>query len=351
MKALAMELDQRLEKILQADVGQIPEHMNLQECLETLEQHECWEAYTSLVYSQRTYDGWISLARIQSLQQQNIQATIHSLKQLIQDHHVSASEIISDILGKITPPHNPTRQFDLLNGIWDSFAEHQDKIICCEAIANILEKQLRHSHSLEDVHKLLLKLDPHNIKALLFFKTLFRQEEKWENMAEICKTLLSTKRHPAEHGRVAQEYAAILLYQLDAPQACLQVLEEHCSNTKIDQTTLKFDAWKHLKQWDLCLQLLHQTLATTHNQKAIAVLYFRQAQIQELAQQQQHAFECYQKAIQNYPHFLEAAEQWIRLCFEQQNKEELIKVIDFLEKSAENNSEMLHRIQTIKAVL
>ncbi len=110
-----------------------------------------------------------------------------------------------------------------------------------------------------------MQLDPLNIKALRYFKLLFTQNYEWEKVVTMLRNLLTASKHARDVFRVGQELAAVLLYQLDRPQEAIDVVTKYCEGSPLDTSTISYDAYQRLNDWQGCLRILRECVLSVED--------------------------------------------------------------------------------------
>src|SRR5690606_9965975 len=123
-------------------------------------------------------------------------------------------------------------------------------------------KKTHNEQLLDRAYKRLREVDPTNVKALRYFKLYFTQANEWEEVVAILKTLLGSVTRPQEVYRVAQELAAIYLYQLDMADEAITTLDTYCEGSPLDASQIMFDAYQRMANWNGCLKVLRQCLVS-----------------------------------------------------------------------------------------
>jgi tetratricopeptide (TPR) repeat protein len=185
---------------------------------------------------------------------------------------------------------------------------------------------------LAEAYDKLLSTDAGNLKALRYFKLVFTQSNEWEEVTRILKALLQNVTYPQEIYRVAQELAAVLLYQLNEPREALRVLDTHCSDSPLDTSTILYDAYETLGDLDGCLRILRQCLLSVSDDSGRSKLLYKIATIEEQRGDKSSALKHYTKSFEVWPSLLDAAEGIVSIAIEQKNwpllEETLISLYD-----------------------
>jgi len=115
-------------------------------------------------------------------------------------------------------------------------------------------------------------------------------------------------KHPQELFRVAQELATILLYQLDQADDAIKIINRYCADSPLDTSTILFDAYHRMADWEGCLKVLRECLLNVEDDTARSVLHFKIAGLHEHLGQDKDALENYSRAVDLWPMFLDAVE-------------------------------------------
>src|SRR5690606_34589055 len=144
------------------------------------------------------------------------------------------------------------------------------------------------------------------------------QNNEWDEVVKYLNRLLQCVKHKAEAYRVAQELAAIFLYQLDLPEEAIKVINTYCAESPLDTSTILYDAHHRLADWNGCLKVLRECLLGVDEEPGRAVLHFKIAGISEQLGDYDGALENYMKAASQWPEFLDAYEGVIGLSLDHQ---------------------------------
>jgi len=189
---------------------------------------------------------------------------------------------------------------------------------------------------LNSSYKKLLGLDALNVKALRYFKLIYSQNNNWEEVASVLENLIKASKHPQDVFRVAQELAAVQLYQLDEPKVAIELLNKHCKETPLDTSTIKYDAFQRLGDWNGCLQVLKDCLLFIDSSETRAILYYRMALIEEKLKNIDQAIAFYEKSASLAPKFLEPYENMAYIYIQQKNWKDLLKCLEVLSTQLED---------------
>lgn len=295
------------------------------EILETFEQHECWAPYFRLL--QRTLKDphtrqladFIRLARVQNLFLEDVFAAAETCTSLVQDMKLSYDRFSEEVLPRVVEFEDFTAESSILSAICDRFPGHQDHVSCLERLCMLYEKKTHNEALLGKTYEKLLSLEPRNVKALRYFKLVYTQNNEWEEVVGVLRTLLGCVTHPQELFRVAQELAAIYLYQLDMADEAINVIESYCAESPLDTSTILYDAYQRLNDWTGCLKVLRQCLLNVDDDMGRAILHYKIGGLSEQLGELDQALDNFTKAAKLWPQFLDAIEGVIAVSIAKQD--------------------------------
>lgn len=285
-----------------------------QEMLETFEQHECWGPYFRLIKkslqdaSVRQLSDFVRLARVQNLYLEDAFAAAETCSALVTEMKVGYQRFSEEVLPQVIEFEDFSTEATILSAIVDRFSAHADHVAALERLCMLYEKKTHNETQLGKTYEKLLGHDPKNVKALRYFKLVFTQNNEWEEVVGILKTLLGCVDHPQELFRVAQELAAIYLYQLDMAEEAINVLETYCAESPLDTSTIAYDAYQRIGDWGGCLKVLRQCLLNVEDDMGRAILHYKIAALNEQMGDLDQALENFTKAAKLWPQFLDAIE-------------------------------------------
>jgi tetratricopeptide (TPR) repeat protein len=293
--------------------------------LETFEKHECWGPYFRLIKRQlddpqtRQLSDYVRLARVQNLYLEDVFAAAESCANLVAALGVSYRRFNEQILPQVIEFEDFAAEATILGAICDKLPAPADHVACLERLCMLYEKKTHNEAQLGKTYEKLLHIDPRNVKALRYFKLVFTQNNEWEEVVGILKTLLDCVTHPQELFRVAQELAAIYLYQLDMAQEAITILETYCESSPLDTSTILFDAYQRLADWPGCLRVLRECLLNVDDDQGRAVLHFKIATLLDQTRDAAGAAENYARAATLWPDFLDAVEGVVNAAIARQD--------------------------------
>lgn len=287
--------------------------------LETLQQYECWAPYFRLLKQItadskiRTVDDYVRIARVQGLYLDDAAGAAATCAQIVKDLNVGFETIRDEVVPKVLEEEDFFAEAKIWEKCQEQFSLPADKVAALERLCLIYEKKTHNEATLGSAYEKLLRLDPHNIKALRYFKLAFTQNNEWAEVVEVLKTLLQSVKHPQEVFRYGQELAAVLLYQLERPDEAVKVLDKYCADSPLDTSTIHFDAYQRLGDTEGCLRVLRGCLLNVDDDSARSVLHFKIASILEYTGQHRLALENYEKAVKLSSLFLDPLEGMISM--------------------------------------
>ena len=284
------------------------------EALETLEKFECWAPFFRLIKrsidqpAQRRLADYVRLARVQNLHLEDKFAAAETCAMMVQHLKLSYAQFREEALAKIIDGEDFPAEATILSAISDRLSANPDLVDCLERLCLLYEKKTHNDGLLGKTYERLLAADPHDLKALRYFKLAYTQNNDWEEVVEILKTMMKAVRRPQELFRVAQELAAIYLYQMDRAEDAIKVLKTYCADSPLDTSTILFEAHQRLADWHGCLIVLRQCLLSVEDDFSRAVLHLKIASLHEQLNELDPALENFAKASNLWPDLLDAIE-------------------------------------------
>lgn len=293
--------------------------------LDLLESYECWDLWFSLVkfhaskHPQSFVDDNCRMARAYIRYFENISAAADCCKLVVESSGMHFGQFRTQVLDRVLEPEDFAAEGTVLQTIWERFSNLEDRVEALERICFIYEKKVHNEKLLNQFYDRLLKTHPQNAKALRYFRTLNTQLQDWGAVVDILKKLLASAKHPQEGFRHAQELAAVYLYQLDNPGSAVQIIEQYCSNSTLDTSTIHYEAYYRLGNLEGCLNVLRSCLATVSDNATNAIIHYRIGSLYEKLNQLKLAFENYERTVQLDENFLEAIEGLISTGLKMRN--------------------------------
>ncbi|MCX6126803.1 MAG: tetratricopeptide repeat protein, partial [Proteobacteria bacterium] len=229
-------------------------------------------------------------------------------RQIVESSGVHFDDFRLKVLSKILDADDFASEGAILQKVWERFSTLDDRVAALERMCFIYEKKVHNDKLLSLFYERLIKTYPQNQKALRYFRTINTQMQDWPAVVDVLKRLLRYARHPQEGFRHAQELAAVYLYQLDDPITSVQIIEEHCSNSTLDTSTIHYEAYFRMGKHEGCLRVLRSCLASIEEPLTRAIVHYRMGSLLEKIGELNFAVENYERAIQLDENFLEAIE-------------------------------------------
>ena len=311
---LALDGDRIRSLVAKADSGGVTDVAEIQRILDVLEQHECWGPFFRLLGKtisespKHANDYFVRLARVQNKYLEDAFAAAETCANMVTELQVSYLQFSVDILPQVIDFEDFNSEGTVLSAICDFLPTATDQISCLERLCMLYEKKIHNESRLVATYEKLLQVDPSNVRALRYFKLTYTQSNDWDQVVDTLKKLLVSVRKPQELFRVAQELAAIYLYQLDMPSEAIQILDTYCADSPLDTSTILFDAYQRLADWQGCLRVLRQCLLNVEAEGARTILHQKIAVLNAQIGATGEALDNFSKAIKISPHFLDAIE-------------------------------------------
>ena len=293
--------------------------------LGVLESHECWTSWFELVRAriksgdQNKIEDYVRMIRVTISYLEDVETAAAHCKDLVVSEKMTYANFRSEVLDKVLESEQYKTESVLLGGVYESFSKREDKIASIERLCFIFEKKAHNEKLLHQFYERLRKMHPENQKALKYFRSLYSQMQDWPAVIDVLKKLLSSAKHKQESFRHAQEIAAVYLYQLGECQEAIRYIEEYCSGSPLDTSTIHYEAYYRLGNLDGCLRVLRAALLVVDDQATKAVVHYRIASIHEQLGQFQLAYEQFQKSLEFNDDFMEAIEGLISSAIKLKN--------------------------------
>ena len=337
--------------------GVLPDPDTQQEWLNLLSRWECWEPCLSLLALRAQKNGNnspeddILNARILNISLQRAHDAVAACCRMIKARGLTFEEVRIRVLPGVLLPGEARQEAMFCEKMADAFSELKDQVACLEHIAFLYDKKLHNEQALPGIYQQLLQLDPGNIRALKFFKSLHSQTHNWEEAARYLNILLKAVQWPEEKYRVAQELALVSLYQLQKPQEALYLLNQYCHGSPLDTSTVKYDALSSLKDWNGCLAVLQDCLQMLGNDSEKTAIYLRMGRLlAHHLRREQEAILSYQEASKYQPGILEPLEEELYIYMRRKDWKSLDGVLGRLRKKI-CNEELRAKITQMRNLL
>lgn len=317
-----MPIDQALSL---ADNGGQIESTVYARVLDSLEAHECWNKFFDVVRAhiksapKDSLDDYVRLIKVKIIYLEDLKAAAQICRELIQANKMSFVDLRIQVLDKVLDSEDYKTEGDLLTGSWEVFAKREDQIAAIERLCFIFEKKSHNETLLHQFYEKLRKMQPDNAKALRYFRNLYSQSQEWPAVIDVLKRLLAAAKHKQEVFRYAQELAAVYLYQLGDCREAIRYIEEYCSGSTLDTSTIHFEAYYRLGDLDGCLKVLRSALLVVEDPETRSIVHFRMGSIFEQLNQTQMAYDSYQKTLELNDNFFEAIEGMISCAIKLKN--------------------------------
>ena len=237
---------------------------------------------------------------------------------------------------------------DVLKAVCMDFRAQPDRVKCMEKICSLYEKKIPDEQLLQKYYRDLLKIDPKNILALKYYKLLHYQNFDWERVIDALRKIMRWG-NLSDTYRSAQEMAAVHLYSKNNPQEAWRIMQQHCADSPLDQSTILYDIHARLGNDRECVQILQKKLAAARHPALQAQLHVRIAALQEKLGHLDAATQEYERAFEKDPCQIEIVEKITRVHLQ---RDDLRSVMDWLRKlenrvTEEEHRERLRRLQNM----
>lgn len=331
-------------------------HLPLEEenrLLETLEFYECWSPLLRTLSrrlsdtSRRGVVDYIHLARIQNRRLEDSAAAARTAALLVEQMEMDYESFRQEAVPLIVAEDDFGTESLILEAISQVLPPRAGKVACLERLCLIYEKKKYNERMLNESYKRLILADSQNIKALRFFKVVYTQNNEWDEVAKILRTLHTSVRHEGDKYRYAQELATVYLYQLDRPKRAIEVIEKYCSKSHLDTSTIHFEAYSRLGNWEGCLNVLKECLTKVDGAVPKAVLHYKIGELEAQLGKVVEAATNFHLSLNLAPQFLEPFESLIELSLNGKKWHEAVALLAQLQTKV-GSPELRQRIEEAK---
>jgi tetratricopeptide (TPR) repeat protein len=305
--------------------GRFDSDAHYNDVLGVLESHECWTAWFEAVKSKnksaalQALDDYVRMIRVNIFYLEDVDSASQISRQLVHKNKMSYADFRKFVLDKILESEAYKTEGALLTGVWEVFANREDQIAAIERLCFIFEKKSHNEGLLQHFYERLRRMHPENAKALRYFRNLYSQAQDWVAVVEVLQKLLSSAKRKQEVFRYAQELAAVYLYQMGDCREAIRYIEEYCSGSTLDTSTIHFEAYYRLGNLEGCLRVLRSALLVVEDVETRAIIHYRVASIYDQLGQSQLAYDNFQKTLELHDDFFEAIEGLIRSAIKLKN--------------------------------
>lgn len=302
-----------------------------EQALDVLEAHECWNQWFASVARhcksrpEESLDDYIRMIRVNILYLEDVEAAAAASKDLVSSKKMSYEDFRRLILDKVLESEEYKTESVLLMGVLDTFSRRDDQIAAMERLCFIFEKKAHSESLLHKFYERLRNTQPENAKALRYFRNLYSQSQDWISVIDVLKKLLDSAKHKQEVFRYGQELAAVNLYQLGDCKAAIHCIEKYCAGSTLDTSTIHYEAYYRLENFEGCLQVLRSALRSVEEPATQAIIHFRMATLYERIGNIKLAHENFKKALDLDNSFFEAIEGLISASIKLANWAEVSK--------------------------
>ncbi len=328
----------------------------LTQALVVLEDHECWQPFFRLLRKQIDKTPAIELYvwqfRIEVDRLENLPGAVITAQSIIERFRLGFSEFKLRVICSLASPVDFGVEGKILEGVVDVFMQKDDRVACLERLVHIFEKKKFDADRLMHWYQELLRFDSENVKALKFFKFAFLQNREFLRAAEMLERLVRIVNHAVDRSRIAFELASLYLYQLKQPEKAISILELVADTSRLDGSTLLFEAHYNLAHWPQCIAILDQCTVRADNNHDRAVLMFKKGEVFEIIGDDVQAEGCYQNALGYQADFLEPIENLIDLSLRRDNWTDAVRWLSVLKdviqspQTKQDLGILLNRIQS-----
>ena len=282
--------------------------------LDILENHECWGIWFNVVKAHvkaspaQSLEDYIRMIRVNIFYLEDFDSAASFSKELVQTKKMPYADFRRLVLDRVLESEEYKTEGLLLTGVWEMFPTREDQIAAIERLCFIFEKKSHNEKLLHQFYERLRKMQPDNGKALRYFRNLYSQVQDWPAVIDVLRKLLAAAKHKQEVFRYAQELAAVYLYQMGECKEAIRFIEEYCSGSTLDTSTIHYEAYYRLGDLDGCLRVLRSALLVVEDPATRAIVHFRIASVYEQQNNPQLAYENFQRTLELNDDFFEAIE-------------------------------------------
>jgi tetratricopeptide (TPR) repeat protein len=286
-------------------------------------------AHRNAVREHQIHDGlWILRAHYHGLER--FDDFLDAACQLIHSQRLSFDETRILIAAGILGDDNWIEQSQLYKKAVDSVSVIADKVLLLERLALIFEKKMFMESEVEPIYRRVLKLDPHNPKALRFFKMWYMQAMKWNDVAESLEALVEGARNQHERQRAAHELAQLYLYNLNKPSKAREVLRNYCRESELDIRQTLVEALERLDLFDELIGELKKMELTAEPGDEQSRVKQKMGLVYLKAKRPKEAIECLRACLIHNPKLTLAYESLINALIDSNQAHQIVSVLEQL---------------------
>ena len=262
--------------------------------------YECWDSLFKLLDTHPADDRELFLynqklaIRIHMEYLNDTKASIEWLNKIITNHQVEFGFIWEEV--RCWMAEDSQSQAMVLLAIWEKFNKLDCRVKCLEKLCSVYEKKLADDEQTLKHYRILINIDPSNVRALKYFKAMYTYNFQWDQAIATTKKIIQASKG-LELYRAAQELAAIYLYSKNLPRQALEILDRYCADSPLDKSMILYDSYMRLEDWDNCIKILQNKISNTKSAVKqsqlhikIAGLYSREGNFTASAEEYRKAF-------------------------------------------------------------
>lgn len=284
--------------------------------LSLLRDYECWQLidqYLSHVKDEKKYRSEeISkiIFEIYARYRSDISQLIFISKKIIDSGKLSFSHFYANYLDAVWYEEEP-KQFQVLEKLTKTFPSIADQIHCLKKMSSLELHSSIEDTIKEKIFYEILELSDSDEYALRKLKQYYSYNEDWNSFIRIAENLCGIEQDLRKEPIAALELAAAYIYKIDQPQKAIEVLDRYCFASHLDTTTLYYDAYNVMRDWDRALNVLKQLIVTADNPQKRAILFYKIAQLYRYKQDQEQYQENLKRCLELNPECFVAWEELI----------------------------------------
>lgn len=318
--------------------------------LDELAAYECWLPYRRILNNtlsdekNRTLDDYIRLAKTLYAALENEKELAEVAVRIVRDLDINYKTFATTVIPQVLTEGEFDVEAKVLQAIQPVLSDENERILCLERLCLLFEKKIFDEVQLNRSYEHLLALDPKNLKALRYFKMVYSQTNDWDNVARILRTMLENSPHKLDRARLGLEAASVYLYQLDNPSLALATVEKNCIDGSLDTSTVRYDAYARMQDWQGCIDVLKEALSKAETPFLRALVLFKLSEMTERMKDKKASLQFCQMARKEAPKFIEPLEKLIDHHIDQKNWSQVLNGLRELQEAV-REGELVDRVK------
>lgn len=324
--------------------------------LRVLEDYECWNPIFRYLQGkiqrqEANESDYVTIARICAVNLDNFSESATYCNDLVSKLSLSYPSFRSRVLMNLVGQEDFKSEALILEKVKQSFIQKSDVIKCLERLCHLYEKKCYDDYQLSLSYEELISVDPLNIKALRYFKTVYTQEQKWTDVVEVLERLYRSTKHKNDKYRIALELATVYLFQLDLPDKAIHILDLYCQGSPLDTSSIKYEAYYSLRNWSGCLNVLKSYLMNRCSVEKKSVVLFKIGELHELNGDEDSALQYYHESYLAHSEMLEPIENIVEIHVNRGRWNEVIDSLLLLRERVKDEKARSRIQETVDRIL